>query len=161
LIVGPCGAGKSHIAQALGHAAIRAGRDVLFSTADRMLTQLHAARATNSYEKQLAKLAKIDLLIIDDFGLKPLKGIQDEDFHDVISERYERKARSLHPIWMCRNGLRLSLTASSGLPPSIESSMALIKLSSMENKVTGLSIRTGNNKIYCLKKSRILTPKRR
>jgi len=92
LIVGPCGAGKSHIAQALGHAAIRAGRDVLFSTADRMLTQLHAARATNSYEKQLAKLAKIDLLIIDDFGLKPLKAIQDEDFHDVISERYERKS---------------------------------------------------------------------
>jgi len=92
LIVGPCGAGKSHIAQALGHAAIRAGRDVLFSTADRMLTQLHAARATNSYEKQLAKLAKIDLLIIDDSGSKPLKGIQDEDFHDVISERYERKS---------------------------------------------------------------------
>jgi DNA replication protein DnaC len=84
--------GKSHIAQALGHAAIRAGHDVLFSTADRMLTQLNAARATNSYEKQFARLANIDLLIIDDFGLKPLKGIQDEDFHDVISERYERKS---------------------------------------------------------------------
>jgi len=92
LVVGPCGTGKSHIAQALGHAAIRAGYEVLFSTADRMLTQLHAARATNSYERQLAKLAKIDLLIIDDFGLKPLKGIQDEDFHDVIAERYERKS---------------------------------------------------------------------
>jgi DNA replication protein DnaC len=92
LIVGPCGTGKSHIAQALGHAAIRAGHDVLFSTADRMLTQLNAARATNSYEKQFARLANIDLLIIDDFGLKPLKGIQDEDFHDVISERYERKS---------------------------------------------------------------------
>ena len=92
LIVGPCGTGKSHIAQALGHAAIRSGYDVLFSTADRMLSQLHAARATNSYERQLAKLANIDLLIIDDFGLKPLKGIQDEDFHDVISERYERKS---------------------------------------------------------------------
>jgi DNA replication protein DnaC len=92
LIVGPCGTGKSHIAQALGHAAIRTGHDVLFSTADRMLTQLHAARATNSYERQFAKLVNIDLLIIDDFGLKPLKGIQDEDFHDVISERYERKS---------------------------------------------------------------------
>jgi DNA replication protein DnaC len=57
-----------------------------------MLSQLHAARATNSYERQLAKLANIDLLIIDDFGLKPLKGIQDEDFHDVISERYERRS---------------------------------------------------------------------
>ena len=53
---------------------------------------MHAARATNSYERQLAKLANIDLLIIDDFGLKPLKGIQDEDFHDVISERYERRS---------------------------------------------------------------------
>lgn len=92
LIVGPCGTGKSHIAQALGHAAIRNGHDVLFSTADRMLTQLHAARATNSYEKQFARFANIDLLIIDDFGLKPLKGIQDEDFHDLISERYERKS---------------------------------------------------------------------
>ena len=92
LLVGPCGTGKSHLAQALGHAAIRSGYDVLFTPADRMLTQLHAARATNSYERQLAKLANIDLLIIDDFGLKPLKGIQDEDFHDVISERYERKS---------------------------------------------------------------------
>lgn len=92
LIVGPCGTGKSHIAQALGHAAIRAEHNVLFSTADRMLTQLHAARATNSYERQFARFANIDLLIIDDFGLKPLKGIQDEDFHDVISERYERKS---------------------------------------------------------------------
>lgn len=92
LVVGPCGTGKSHIAQALGHAAIRSGYEVLFCTADRMLTQLHAARATNSYERQLAKLAKIDLLIIDDFGLKPLKGIQDEDFHDVISERHERRS---------------------------------------------------------------------
>ena len=92
LIVGPCGTGKSHLAQALGHAAIRAGHDVLFSTTDRLLTQLHAARATNNYERQFARFVNIDLLIIDDFGLKPLKGIQDEDFHDVISERYERKS---------------------------------------------------------------------
>ena len=92
LIVGPCGTGKSHIAQALGHCAIRAGYDVLFATVSRMLSQLNAARATNSYERHFAKLAAVDLLIIDDFGLKPLKGSQDEDFHDVISERYERKS---------------------------------------------------------------------
>lgn len=92
LIVGPCGTGKSHIAQALGHCAIRAGYDVLFVTASRLLVQINAARATNTFERQLAKLAGVDLLIIDDFGLKPLKGNQDEDFHDVISERYERKS---------------------------------------------------------------------
>ena len=92
LIVGPCGTGKSHIAQALGHCAIRAGYDVLFVTVSRMLSQLNAARATNGYDRHFAKLAAVDLLIIDDFGLKPLKGSQDEDFHDVISERYERKS---------------------------------------------------------------------
>jgi DNA replication protein DnaC len=92
LIVGPCGTGKSHIAQALGHAAIRAGYDVLFTTVSRMLAQLNAARATNGFERHFAKLAAVDLLIIDDFGLKPLKESQDEDFHDVIAERYERKS---------------------------------------------------------------------
>jgi len=92
LIVGPCVTGKSHIAQALGHCAIRKGHDVLFTTVSRMLAQINAARAVNTLERQLAKLASVDLLIIDDFGLKPLTGIQDEDFHEVISERYERKS---------------------------------------------------------------------
>jgi len=92
LVVGPCGTGKSHIAQALGHCAIRLHYDVLFITASRMLAQMHASRATNSYERHFTKLAAVDLLIIDDFGLKPLTGIQDEDFHDVIAERYERKS---------------------------------------------------------------------
>jgi len=92
LIVGPCGTGKSHIAQALGHCAIRRGRDALFTSASKMLIQLNAARATNSFERHFAKLAAVDLLIIDDFGLKPLKGSQDEDLHDVIAERYERKS---------------------------------------------------------------------
>lgn len=91
-IVGPCGTGKSHIAQALGHCAVRNGYNVLFTTQSKMLGQLNAARATNSFDRQFAKFAGVDLLIIDDFGLKPLKASQDEDFHDVISERYERKS---------------------------------------------------------------------
>lgn len=91
-IVGPCGTGKSHLAQALGHAAIRAGYNVLFTTSSKMLAQLNAARAINGYERQLAKLTSADLLIIDDFGLKPLKPNQDEDLHEIISERYERKS---------------------------------------------------------------------
>jgi len=91
-IVGPCGTGKSHIAQALGHCAIRAGYDVLFTTVSKMLAQLNAARANNGFDRQFAKFASANLLIIDDFGLKPLKGSQDEDFHDVIAERYERKS---------------------------------------------------------------------
>jgi len=91
-IVGPCGTGKSHIAQALGHCAIRAGHDVLFTSVSKMLSQLNAARANNGFDRMFAKFASATLLIIDDFGLKPLKGSQDEDFHDVIAERYERKS---------------------------------------------------------------------
>jgi DNA replication protein DnaC len=91
-IVGPCGTGKSHLAQALGHSAIRNGNSVLFTSASKMLAQLNAARATNGFDRQFAKISGVDLLIIDDFGLKPLKPDQDEDFHEVISERYERKS---------------------------------------------------------------------
>ena len=89
LIAGPCGTGKSHIAQALGHCAVRRGYDVLFTTQTQLLGQIHAARATGGVERKLQMLARVPLLIIDDFGLKPLKPGQDEDFHDLIAERYE------------------------------------------------------------------------
>ncbi len=92
LIAGPCGTGKSHIAQALGHCAVRAGYDVLFTTQSKLLATLHAARATGTFERRFQSLAKTPLLIIDDFGLKPLRPPQDEDFHDLVAERYERAA---------------------------------------------------------------------
>ena len=92
LIAGPCGTGKSHIAQALGHCAVRLGYDVLFTTQSKLLATLHAARATGTFERRFQSLAKTPLLIIDDFGLKPLRSPQDEDFHDLVAERYERAA---------------------------------------------------------------------
>ena len=52
-VVGPCGTGKSHVAQALGHAAVRTGHDVLFTTQSKMLSQLNAARAINTYDLSL------------------------------------------------------------------------------------------------------------
>lgn len=91
-IVGPCGTGKSHLAQALGHCAIRLGHDVLFTTQTALVRKLHAARATNSYERQFKIFSSVTLLIIDDFGLKPLRPPEDEDFHELISERYERRS---------------------------------------------------------------------
>jgi DNA replication protein DnaC len=92
LIVGPCGTGKSHLAQALGHCAVRQGRDVLFTSQSQLTASLNAARAIGSFERKLQQLARIDLLIVDDFGLKPLRAPHDEDFHELIAERYERAA---------------------------------------------------------------------
>jgi DNA replication protein DnaC len=92
LIAGPCGTGKSHLAQALGHIGARLGHDVLFTTQTRVLGSLNAARATAAFERRFQALARVALLMIDDFGLKPLRPPQDEDFHDLIAERYEQTA---------------------------------------------------------------------
>jgi DNA replication protein DnaC len=92
IIVGPCGTGKSHIAQALGHCAIKQNFKVLCTTQSKLSEVLQLAKITNTYSKKLSQLAKIPLLIIDDFGLKPLKHPQDEDLHDLIAERYEQSA---------------------------------------------------------------------
>ena len=53
---------------------------------------MHAARAINAYERRFQSLVKIPLIIIDDFGLKPMRSPHDEDFHNLIDERYETAA---------------------------------------------------------------------
>lgn len=92
LIAGPCGTGKSHLAQALGHCAVRHGYDVLFCSQTQLLGTLNAARATGSYERRFQALARVQVLLIDDFGLKPLRAPADEDLHELIAERYEQAA---------------------------------------------------------------------
>ena len=72
LMVGPCGVGKSHVAQALGHAAAREGHDVLMATPAQLLGSLQTARATLTYDRRFQTLCKVPLLIVDDFLLKPL-----------------------------------------------------------------------------------------
>ena len=89
-LVGQTGVGKSHIAQALGHRACVSGYKVLFISADKMLTQLRAARADSSHERLLARLGSVDLLIIDDLGLRALSGNEPLDLYEIIRQRYER-----------------------------------------------------------------------
>jgi DNA replication protein DnaC len=90
LIVGPCGTGKSHIAQGVAHCAIRLGIDVLWLSQSKLFAELQAAKAAARFEKKFSEFARVSLLIIDDFGLRPMRTPQDEDFHDLISERYEQ-----------------------------------------------------------------------
>lgn len=90
LVYGPSGVGKSHLAQALAHEACRQGYDVLFVNAHKMLQHINGGRADGSWERRLAIYVRPDLLILDDFGLKPLTPVMAEDLYDVIAERYEQ-----------------------------------------------------------------------
>ena len=90
LLVGPAGVGKTHLAQALAHEACRRGYDVLSVTAGKLLTHLNGGRADGTYEQRLLTYTKPQLLLVDDFGLKPLRPPGPEDLYEVIAQRYER-----------------------------------------------------------------------
>lgn len=89
-ITGPTGTGKSWLACALGHQACRQSLSVKYERLPRLLEQLRVARGDGSYQKRLAQLAKIDLLILDDFGLKPLSQPERHDLLEVIEDRTAR-----------------------------------------------------------------------
>jgi DNA replication protein DnaC len=90
LVCGPTGVGKTHLAQALGQEACRLGFQVLFINTHKMLQHINGGRADGSWERRLNLYLRPDLLILDDFGLKPLPPPAPEDLYDVINERYER-----------------------------------------------------------------------
>jgi len=90
LFCGPTGVGKSHLANALALEALKREYRVLARPTHRLLADLHAARASGTHSRLLAKVMNADLLILDDFGLQPLSAQAVQDLYDIISERYER-----------------------------------------------------------------------
>ena len=92
IFCGPVGVGKSFFAQALGHAACRAGYRVLFSRADKLLIHLARSRADNSFDRELRSWITPDLLIIDDFALKKLSSQATSDLYDLLIERHTRSS---------------------------------------------------------------------
>ena len=89
LICGPTGVGKTHLAQALTHEACRRGYTALFTNTDKMLRHINGGRADGTLERRFRSYLRPDLLVLDDFGLKPLQPPAPEDLYDVINERYE------------------------------------------------------------------------
>lgn len=89
LLCGPTGVGKSHIANALAFEALKREFRVLSRPTHRLLGDLHAARATGSHHRLLARVLNVDLLILDDFGLQPLSPQAVQDLYEIITERYE------------------------------------------------------------------------
>jgi len=90
IFMGPAGVGKTFLASALGHAACRAGRKALFVRADKMLKELQQSRADNSTDKVLRTYLALDLLIIDDFGLRKLNATGSNDLYEVLIGRHKR-----------------------------------------------------------------------
>jgi DNA replication protein DnaC len=88
LITGMTGTGKSYIACALAHQACRKGFRALYRRATRLFDELKLARADGTYPRLLAKLARVDVLIIDDFAIAPVTDAQRADLLEILEDRY-------------------------------------------------------------------------
>ncbi len=95
LFIGPGGTGKSHIAQAIGHAAIAQGYRVLYRETHVLLEELAEAVAEGTRKQHMDLLATVPLLIIDDFGMRKLPMTAAEDLLEIIMRRYERASTIL------------------------------------------------------------------
>jgi DNA replication protein DnaC len=88
LITGPTGVGKTWLACALAHKACREGYSVQYVRLTRMLRELMIAKGDGSYPKLLASLAKVDVLILDDWGLMKLSAENRRDLLEVLEDRH-------------------------------------------------------------------------
>lgn len=92
LITGPCGVGKSWLACALGHAAIRAERSVLYHRLSRLYAELELARGDGRFARLFRKIARVDVLILDDWGPDRLSTTQRRELMEIVEERYGRRS---------------------------------------------------------------------
>jgi DNA replication protein DnaC len=92
LITGATGVGKSYIACALAHQACRDGYRVRYLRLPRLLAELEIARGDGRYRKLLAQLARIDLIVLDDFGLAAFTDHNRRDLLELLEDRYERRS---------------------------------------------------------------------
>jgi DNA replication protein DnaC len=90
LFLGPPGTGKSHLAQAIGRAAIQQGHRVLYREAHVLIEEIADATVDGTRKDCLAELATVPLLIIDDLGMRKLPAMAAEDLLEVVMRRYER-----------------------------------------------------------------------
>ena len=95
LFLGPPGTGKSHLAQAIGRAAIQQGYRVLYREAHTLLEELAEATLADTRKAYLAELTVVPLLIVDDLGMRKLPHTAAEDLLELIMRRYERASTLL------------------------------------------------------------------
>lgn len=92
LVTGPTGVGKTFLACALANAAVRRGFSARYYRVPRLLSELAMGHADGTYPRLLARLAKVDLLILDDWGLSPFTPAEAREMLEVVEERHGRHA---------------------------------------------------------------------
>lgn len=95
LFLGPGGAGKSHLAQAIGQAAIQQGHKVLYRETHILLEQVAEATIDGQRKQYMESISSVALLIIDDFGMRKLPQTAAEDLLEIVMRRYERASTLL------------------------------------------------------------------
>lgn len=95
IITGPTGVGKSYIGCALAHKACLEGYNSVYYRATRMFASLEVAKAEGRYAKVLQQISKMDLLIIDDWGLTKLNPREEQELLEVMEDRYELRSTIL------------------------------------------------------------------
>lgn len=90
IVTGASGVGKSYLAQALGHQACLMGHKVLYSNTARLFTKLKLSKVDGTYIKELQKLQRVELLILDDFGLHAFDNHAREALMDIIEDRFNK-----------------------------------------------------------------------
>ena len=94
-VLGPTGVGKSFIAGALAHKACRDGYSVLYTRAVALFRDLSLARADGSLRHLLARLGRLDVLVVDDWAMAPLSEAERRDFWEICEDRYQRRSTVL------------------------------------------------------------------
>jgi len=92
LITGSTGVGKSYIASAIGHQACSLGYKVLYEHSSKLFARLKAGKADGTYLKEIVRMEKQDLLIIDDFGIQPLDQQSRTILMEIIEDRHGKKS---------------------------------------------------------------------
>lgn len=92
IITGSTGVGKSYLASALGHQACINGYKVTYANTAKLIAKLKMAKADGSYVRELARLEKQDLLILDDFGIQPFDAQSRAVLMEIIEDRYDRSS---------------------------------------------------------------------
>jgi DNA replication protein DnaC len=92
LVTGSTGIGKSYIASALGNQACTIGYKVLYASSEKLFSRLKIAKVDGSYLKEISRIEKQDLLILDDFGMQPFDNASRSALMEIIEDRHGKKS---------------------------------------------------------------------